>query len=207
MNPAVGLVAAYLLGSIPSAYVAGRVLRGVDLRTVGSGNLGATNVYREVGAGAAVAVLAADAAKGWMATALVPVWFGVSGTAWWPIAFGATSVLGHARPVFLLGRGGGKGVATTGGMFLALAPLALGAATAAFVAAVAATRYVSAGSLAAAVVLPASVAVLMGGTAPAFFASLALAGFVLWTHRSNWQRIRAGTERRVGRPGGREAER
>ena len=201
MNGALAVLTAYAFGSFPSAYLAGRMVLGADLRTRGSGNLGATNVYREVGLVAAVTVLALDALKGWVSAALVPVWFALGG-AWWPVALGAVAVAGHAKPLFLLGKGGGKGVATSAGVFLALAPIGVAIAAAAFAVTVALTRYVSAGSLASAVVLPTAVAVLKGPTSPAFIVCSALAAFVIWAHRGNIRKLARGEERKLGRPGG-----
>lgn len=200
MTTALALVLAYVCGSFPSAYLAGR-LAGIDLRTRGSGNLGANNVYREVGATAAIVVLALDAAKGWAAVVLIPRWIDVGSATWMPLALGAAAIVGHAKPVFLLWRGGGKGVATGAGVFLALAPQALGIAVLMFAIVVAATRYVSVGSLAAAAVLPFAVLALHGASSSLFVASLFIAVFVLWSHRVNIQRLMHGTESKIGRPG------
>jgi acyl phosphate:glycerol-3-phosphate acyltransferase len=196
------LVAAYVLGSFPSAYLAGRLLRGIDLRTVGSGNLGATNVLRELGTAPAVVVLLLDAAKGYLPVALFPSAVGVAADGWWAVSFGVAAIAGHAKPIFLLGRGGGKGVATAAGVFAALAPLALGGALLLFVAVVALTRYVSLGSMLSALSLPPLVALTAGATRPAFAVSAAVAGFILWTHRANIARLRRGEERKLGRAGG-----
>lgn len=202
-NAVSAVVGAYATGSFPSAYVAGRVVLRADLRTRGSGNLGATNVYREVGLVAAITVLAVDAFKGWIAAAMFPVWFSLGTSEWWPVALGAAAVAGHAKPVFLLGRGGGKGVATSGGVFLALAPIGVAIAAGAFAMTVALTRYVSAGSLASAVVLPTAVALIKGPGSPAFIVCGALAAFVVWAHRDNIRKLARGEERRIGRPGSR----
>jgi glycerol-3-phosphate acyltransferase PlsY len=202
MNAALAVLAAYLCGSFPSAYLAGRAVLGVDLRTRGSGNLGATNVYREIGLLAAISVLALDALKGWIPVALMPGWFALPTSGWWPVLLGAVAVIGHAKPAFLLGRGGGKGVATSGGAFLALSPVSVGVAVLAFAVVVAITRYVSAGSLASAVALPTAIGVLLGPRSPAFIICLALAVFVIWSHRENIRKIARGEERRIGRPGG-----
>lgn len=201
MNGALAVLTGYALGSFPSAYLAGRIVLGADLRTRGSGNLGATNVYREVGLIAAIVVLAIDAAKGWVAAALVPGWFALVTTGWWPVALGAVAVAGHAKPLFLLGNGGGKGVATSAGVFVSLTPVAIAIAAGAFALTVAATRYVSAGSLVAAAVLPVGVAAIKGPTSPAFVMSAALAAFVMWAHRSNIRKLARGEERKLGRPG------
>src|SRR5664279_543637 len=109
---------AYLIGSIPAAYLAGKWLRGVDLRNFGSGNLGATNVYRVLGIKAALAVFAFDVAKGVVPVLLFPDpthSFSV------PLIYGAAAFVGHLRPIYLGGKGGGKGVATATGVFVALA--------------------------------------------------------------------------------------
>lgn len=201
MTIAFALVLAYLCGSFPSAYLAGRLVKGFDLRTRGSGNLGATNVYREIGALAAVVVLLLDAAKGWVAVALVPRWLDAGSSAWIPVALGAAAIAGHAKPVFLLWRGGGKGVATGGGVFLALVPPAVAISAAAFAVVVAITRYVSLGSLAAAAAMPTAIYFFRGPESAVFQASLVIAAFVIWSHRVNIGRLMRGEERRIGRPG------
>src|SRR5437870_2096520 len=124
MHPAVAVVLSYLSGSIPAAYLAGK-WSGVDLREHGSGNLGATNVLRVLGAKIGAAVFLVDIAKG-----ALPVWFlpqltGTQGDTrtWIAVGCGVAAILGHIRPVFLGFRKGGKGVATACGVFLALAPL------------------------------------------------------------------------------------
>ena len=114
MHPAVGLLIAYLAGSVPTAYLAGRLLKGIDLRKAGSGNLGATNVYRNLGAPAAIMVLAIDVAKGALPVRFLPGLLhagdaGGDAALWWALAFGVATIIGHVRPVFLLWRGGGKG--------------------------------------------------------------------------------------------------
>jgi glycerol-3-phosphate acyltransferase PlsY len=205
MHPAVALVLAYLSGSVPSAYLAGRLLKGVDLRTVGSGNLGATNVLRNLGTPAAVVVLALDALKGALPVLLLPpritiVTGGDAGRIllWWAGACGAAAVLGHARSVFLLWRGGGKGVATGAGVFAALAPIPTLVAFIGFAAAVGFTRIVSLGSVTAAVVLPLTVLILSGFDSPVLIVSGAVSAFVIWSHRANIARIMSGTEPRIG---------
>ena len=201
MNTVIALAAAYTLGSFPSAYLAGRLVKGVDLRTVGSGNLGATNVYREVGALAAVVVLLLDAAKGWLAVAHAPRWFGVGNDERIVVACGAMAVLGHAKPIFLGWKGGGKGVATGAGIFLSLGPTALAAAVGVFAVVVGLTRYVSAASVAAALALPIPIGIIHGIASPTFAFSIAIALFVVWAHRANLRRLAVGTESRIGKPG------
>lgn len=198
-----GIAIAYLIGSFPTAYVAGRLLKGVDLRTVGSGNLGATNVYRELGLSPALVVLVVDAAKGaipaWVLPGLLTVGFtSASQLQWWGIAFGVTAIAGHAKPIFLLWKGGGKGVATAAGVFLALTPAPAAVALAAFAIVVASTRWMSLASMVGALTLPVAQFAL-GGDTPAARASLVVSAFVIWAHRSNIARLRAGTEPRLGR--------
>lgn len=196
MSPAVPLfiLLAYLLGSLPSSYVAGR-LRGVDLREHGSGNLGATNVYRVLGAGAAVPVVVFDIAKGFVPTSLFPGWDG-SADARLAIAYGLAAIAGHVWPVFLRFRGG-KGVATGAGVLLALAPLTTALGLLIWIGVVSLTRYVSVASIAAATLVPLLAALLDAPGSTVAFCAL-VAGFVWWTHRSNLRRLRDGTEHRFG---------
>jgi glycerol-3-phosphate acyltransferase PlsY len=198
IRPLLGLVAAYVVGSIPWAYIAGRALKGIDLRRHGSGNLGATNVYRLLGLPAAALVLLLDAAKGALPVLAFPALTGADSEGW-ALGFGVAAILGHVRSLFLLWQGGGKGVATAAGVFLALAPLPLAIALAAFAAVLAVTRFMSLGSLSGAAVLPVAVAATRGVREPLFYASLAVASFVFWTHRENIDRLRRGVEPRVGR--------
>lgn len=196
----VALALAYLAGSIPTAYLAGRLLKGVDLRTVGSGNLGATNVYRNLGAVPAVVVLLLDAAKGALPVLLLPqqikgVWFFESqAMLWWGLACGVMAIAGHAKPIFLLWKGGGKGVATAAGVFGALAPVGMGVALLVFLTVAAGSGFVSLASIAAAVSLPIAVALTLSVQSPVFGVSLVVATFVVWAHRANIARLRAGTE-------------
>jgi len=201
VHPAVALLVAYLCGSVPAAYLAGRA-HGVDLRKHGSGNLGATNVVRVLGAKVGALVFAFDVAKGAVPVALLPRWVAVSHPDLWAIAFGLAAILGHVRPIFLLGRGGGKGVATASGVFFALAPVPMLASLATFAAVLYTTGYVSLGSLSGAVVLPVALLVMRGPTAPVFLISSAVAVFVFWTHRANIGRLRRGDEHRFGRHAG-----
>jgi len=203
MHPAVGLAIAYLAGSIPSAYLAGTA-KGVDLRTVGSGNLGATNVFRTLGWKIGLTVYVADLLKGFLPVALLPDALGTTQIGW-AIAYGVAAIAGHVKPIFLLGKGGGKGVATASGVFLALAPVPMLVAMLTFAAVVAASGYVSLGSLISAVVLVIAVAVQgTGGTVLLITVTL-VAAFVFWTHRANITRLRAGTESRFGKRGKRAA--
>jgi glycerol-3-phosphate acyltransferase PlsY len=192
------VLASYLLGSVPSGYLAGR-LRGLDIRTRGSGNLGATNVVRVLGWGLGVAVLLADVAKGVAAAALIPYLTGYAGSDWLRVACGLAAVLGHTFTVFLRFRGG-KGVATTYGVFLTLATLSTLAVFFVFLVVVAATRYVSLGSLVSAVLFPVLIwAVGEGGRNHATLVlACVLAVGVAWTHRGNITRLLQGREPKLG---------
>lgn len=205
MNAALALGIAYVAGSIPSAYIAGRAVKGIDLRTIGSGNLGATNVYRTLGARVAAVVFAVDMLKGALPAALLPARIlpaeslGTDRAIWWALAFGIAAIIGHAKPVFLLWKGGGKGVATAAGIFAALAPVPLVVVVVLFVVVLWRTGYVSAGSLAAATLLPILLAVSHGPRSPLTIVAALVCLFVFWTHRANIQRLREGTEHRFGR--------
>lgn len=197
MHPVTAVVASWVIGSIPWAYLAGRVLKGVDLRTYGSGNLGTTNVLRLLGAPAAIAVYALDAAKGAVPVLLFPGMFHFAPRGGWAIACGLAAILGHVKPVFLLLRGGGKGVATASGVFFALTPVATLAALAGFLTLLGTTRTMSLASLTGAAILPAGVALTHGVRSEVFVVSLGVAGFVYWTHRANIARLRRGEEPRL----------
>ncbi|MDX2183090.1 MAG: glycerol-3-phosphate 1-O-acyltransferase PlsY [Gemmatimonadaceae bacterium] len=193
LAPWVGLVLAYLSGSIPFAYLAGR-LKGIDLRTVGSGNLGATNVLRTLGWAWAAPVFLLDALKGFGPAFLLPYFVETQVADRWAIAYGAMAIAGHAKPIFLLWRGGGKGVATGAGVFLGLAPLAVLITTSIFAVTVWLTGYVSLGSLLAAAALPVAVIGTQGMGSIFVVPSFVIAAFVWWTHRANIGRLRRGEE-------------
>ena len=198
MDPAVGLALAYVLGSIPAAYVAGKLARGIDLREHGSGNLGATNAYRVLGAKIASAVMAFDAAKGAVPVLFFPEWTDTSRPGLWAIAYGIAAIFGHVRPIFLLWKGGGKGVATATGVFLGLAWLPTLLAFAIWLGVLLKSGYVSLASLCAAVVLPIALAFTEGVRSPLFAVAVAVGVFVFWSHRANIARLRAGEEHRFG---------
>jgi glycerol-3-phosphate acyltransferase PlsY len=193
VHPALGLVGAYLLGSIPAAYIAGRAA-GVDLRKHGSGNLGATNAWRVLGWKVGLLVYAFDTAKGALPVLLLPQWLPTGRPDLWAIAYGIAAIAGHVWPVFLGGKGGGKGVATAGGVFLALAWVELLATFAVFAAVLAVSGFVSLGSLTAAAALPLILLVTRGADAPLFMLGVGIAAFVFWTHRANIGRLRRGEE-------------
>lgn len=198
MHPLLGVLIAYAAGSIPFAYLAGKA-KGIDLREHGSGNLGATNAMRVLGKRIGVLVYIGDTLKGMLPVLLLPRYIDSSRPELWAIAFGAAAIIGHVRPVFLMGQRGGKGVATAGGVFFGLAPLATTIAFAAFAVGVAVSRRVSVGSIIAAVVLPVSIIAMRGPTDPLALLSVAVSVFVIWLHRGNIARLRAGTEPRIDR--------
>ena len=191
------LVASYLLGAVPTSYLAGRLVAGIDLREQGSRNLGATNLYRVLGWRYAIPVGLLDAAKG-----LVPVLVfapRVSSSELFALVCGLTAVLGHVYSVFV-GFKGGKGVATAAGVMLGLAPAALGVAVAVWVALVYLTGYVSVGSIAAAAIFPLAVHLIDPPSQPAvFWLDVAVAAAIIWLHRGNIRRLLNGTENRFGR--------
>ena len=199
MPPLLGLAISYVAGSIPTAYLAGRLLRGIDLREHGSGNLGATNVYRVLGAPAAVVVFLVDALKGALPVLLLPRLTDSTHLEYWAYAYGIAAIVGHVRPIFLLWKGGGKGVATSSGVFFALAPHAMLAAFLTFVLVLGATGYVSLGSLTGALVLAVALLVTHGLRSPLFYVGAGVAAFVFWSHRANIGRLRRGEEHRFGR--------
>jgi glycerol-3-phosphate acyltransferase PlsY len=198
MTPILLLLLAYVIGSTPTSYWVGRFLFGVDLRTVGSGNLGATNTFRALGWKAAVPVALVDVLKGWF-----PVWFFPQHdytSAWiWTLGYAGAAILGHVFSFWVRFRGG-KGIATSAGALLGLAPWGVLVALLAWIGVTFSTRIVSLGSLAAAVTLPLSLFFLphKGGDALVLF-TFGLAAFVFWAHRSNIRRLLKGEENRFGR--------
>lgn len=201
MPPVLAFAIAYVCGSIPSAYIAGR-MRGVDLRKHGSGNLGATNAIRVLGTKIGLVVFALDVAKGALPVLLLPRYADGSMPAIWvAITCGAAAILGHARPMFLLFGRGGKGVATAAGVFLALAPVQTALTLIVFAVVLLTSGYVSLGSLIGATLLPVLIAVTLGVRSPVFTISVLVALFVYWTHRANVRRLRRGEEHRFGKPG------
>ena len=201
MEPIVAVALSYLSGSIPFAAIAGK-LRGVDLRKHGSGNLGATNVFRVLGWKIGVLVFLADALKGGLPVYYLPPRIASPrDPIVWAIACGIAAIAGHVRPIFLKLRRGGKGVATAAGVFFALAPMPMAVTFAIFVVVVFATGYVSLGSMLSAIVLPTILLVTVGPRSPLFVVSTIIALFVFWTHRSNIGRLRRGEEHRFGKRG------
>jgi acyl phosphate:glycerol-3-phosphate acyltransferase len=190
---ALWLAAAYLLGATPTAYLAGRLARGIDLREHGSRNLGATNVYRVLGWRWAIPVALVDVAKGAVPVALFARWAGMD--PWGAVALGIAAVLGHVFSPYM-GFRGGKGVATALGMFLALAPLAVAIALPVWGGILWLTGYVSLSSVIAAASFPVWVRLSQPAALPAFWASVGLAALIVFAHRANLRRLLAGTENR-----------
>ena len=190
MIPLAVLAIAYLLGAIPFGYLLVRWKTGADVRSKGSGNIGATNVMRTTGRAAGVATLLLDIAKGYFAVSIAGRLTGQD--LFWMSAAALAVMAGHAYPVFL-GFKGGKAVASFIGAFLCLTPWALAAEVIVFVVVVAWTRHISMGSIVGAATLPLAVWLIMKLAIPAMAAAIAGA-FVIYRHSSNIQRLRAGTE-------------
>jgi glycerol-3-phosphate acyltransferase PlsY len=193
------LLASYLLGAIPTSYLFGRAFKGIDLRQHGSKNLGATNVYRIMGWRYAIPVGIVDVAKG-----AVPVLIlgpAVSAMPWFPLLCGVVSVVGHIFSVFV-GFKGGKGVATSAGVVLGLAPMAVGICLGVWALVVWSSGYVSLASVIATAVFPPLVWVLYPARRDSIGLYLLLAAVIIWMHRANLKRLIAGTENRFGRRSG-----
>lgn len=195
MSLSLALASAYVLGAIPMSWLVARVA-GVDLRTVGSGNLGATNLYRTLGWRYAIPAALFDVAKGAVPTAVFPARVGPE--PWLPLAIGGAAVVGHVFSVFMRFRGG-KGVATAAGVVLALAPLPLLGSCAVWVAVLKATGYVSLASMLGAVAFPIGAALIGNTNSYVVPVGVAMAAFIVFTHRANIRRLLAGTEHRFGR--------
>ena len=197
LEAALALLASYLLGAIPTSHLVSRLFAKIDLREHGSGNLGATNLYRVLGWRYAIPVALCDIAKG-----AIPVLVfapRVADSQLFALACGVAAILGHVLSVFV-GFKGGKGVATAAGVMLGLTPLALAVAAAVWAVLVLLTGYVSLGSIAAAAVLPVAVYLLeRPSTAELLWIDVAVAAGVIFLHRRNIQRLIKGTENRFGR--------
>ena len=211
MRPAAVIVIGYLIGSIPFGYLIVRATQGADVRETGSGGTGATNVSRRAGNAAGVVTLFLDASKGAAAVAIAKVVLGlpvfalgshlglpVENASWWVTAAAIAVIVGHIFPVWLRFRGG-KGVATAVGVFLMLAPVAVGFAGVIFVVVVWRTRYVSLGSIVAAMMIPGVTLIqnLLRPTvefAPLLIAEIAAAVLIIFAHRANLGRLIDGTE-------------
>lgn len=189
--PALALAAAYLIGAIPFGYLLVKLKTGADVRTAGSGNIGATNVLRTSGRAAGVATLLLDIAKGFFAVWLAARLTG--GSALWTSAAALAVMAGHSYPVFLRFRGG-KAVASFVGAFLYLTPAAIAAVAVLFIAVVAYTRYISLGSIIGAGTFPLAVWLILHPPWPVFAASLIASVFIVYRHRENMRRLHLGSE-------------
>ena len=201
MGLLLGLLASYLIGSIPTGYVIGKIVKRVDIRNEGSGNVGATNVFRVIGKGWGIGVLMFDILKGVVATSVVPLFLSAAFLSSFTNALlmGLAAIAGHTWTLWL-GFRGGKGVATSLGVFLAIAPKASLGALLVWVALFAWKRYVSLGSLGAAATFPVWVVAFYSDEeylGILFLISLGLGLFTFYTHRENLRRLREGTEKRL----------
>lgn len=192
----VAAVASYLLGSIPTSLWVVRAVKGIDLRTVGSGNLGATNLYRVLGFRFAVPVGIIDALKGAIPVAFFGPWAGLGLTG--SMLLGVVAVFGHAFPIFANFKGG-KGVATGSGIVLGLAPWAFLVTLLVWIVSVRLSGYVSLGSVLAAASLPPAVWFLHPDRRELVWWFAALSAAIIWFHRANIRRLMQGTENRFGR--------
>ncbi len=202
MDPLTALLVAlgaFLLGSIPTGYLVARA-KGVDIRQHGSGNIGATNVFRTLGKPLGVLVFFLDALKGFAAVWLALRYGGAS--AWPAILAAVAAIAGHNYTPWL-GFKGGKGIATSAGVLIALMPWAVLAIALVWFAVFFATRYVSLASICAAAALPVAVGALWyfgcGGNGPLLGFAVLIAALAIWRHRSNIERLIAGTEHRFDR--------
>lgn len=191
MNTLWILPAAYLLGAIPFGYLLVKWKTGLDVRAAGSGNIGATNVMRTTGRVAGITTLLLDIAKGFAAVWLADCLGG--GNAAWTSAAALAAILGHAYPVFLRFKGG-KAVATFVGSFLYLTPLAVAAVIVVFLVTVAWTRHISLGSIVGAATFPLAVWLIVHPPIYVVIASVLGGALIIWRHRANIERLRAGNE-------------
>jgi glycerol-3-phosphate acyltransferase PlsY len=191
MTGLLAVVIAYLLGAIPFGYLVVKLSTGKDVRDAGSGNIGATNVLRTTGRVQGLVTLALDIAKGFAA-----VWIAgmlTDDSAMWTSAAALAVMTGHSYPVFLRFQGG-KAVATFAGAFAYLVPAALFATAVVFVVVVAGTRFISAASVIGAAAFPLGVWLILHPPVEVLAASIIAGGFIVYRHKSNLERIHAGTE-------------
>lgn len=199
------IVVAYLLGSIPTGFLVAKA-RGVDIRSVGSGNIGATNVFRMLGKPAGILVMCVDVLKGSVAVALamrvIGPWFsGVQGNQaneWYGVCAGVAAILGHNFTCWLSFKGG-KGIATSAGILIALVPWSLLIILAVWVVTLAVTRWVSLASILASATLPFA-AWITGESFTMILITGGLAVLAIYKHRTNIKRLLNGTESRIGTP-------
>jgi len=189
----------YLLGAIPNGFLIAKV-RGIDIRKVGSGNIGATNVYRSISKSMGILTFALDALKG----AIPALWFPWQAAhcaqsplpLWLPLLFGGLAIAGHTWPVYLKFKGG-KGVATSAGALIGIAPAAIGIGVLCWLIALVTSRYMSVASIVAALAVPATSWWLYRADGLALPITLtALGVLIIWRHKGNIQRLTNGTENR-----------
>lgn len=207
----IGMIIAYLCGSIPTAVWWGKAFHGMDVREHGSRNAGATNTFRVLGAKAGVPVLLIDVLKGFLPVRLIPYFSGLEEDSapwvWLRIALVLATVIGHLYPVFA-GFKGGKGVATSLGGILAIHPGAAGICVLVFAAVFGVSKYVSLGSLCAALAFPLAIVFVFGEKNPVKVGfAMVLCGLVFFTHRQNIARLLKGEENRMRLIGGPQAPR
>lgn len=199
MDVIVLVILSYLIGGVPFGLLIGKS-RGIDIRSAGSGNIGATNVMRVVGKSWGILTLVLDALKG-LGAVLLAQFAGAEAPEWLGLACGCAAILGHSYPVYLKFKGG-KGVATSAGVLIGVAPAAFGVGIGVFAVLFALFRYVSLGSIAAAIAVPvASFLFARSHDEPNYFTTyvlVVLGVVVIWRHRENIRRLLAGTENRVG---------
>jgi len=195
MNIALFAIIAYLLGAVPFGLLVAKS-KGVDIRKQGSGNIGATNVLRVIGKGWGVFTLVLDALKGFIPAYVFPSLGNLDDK--WGVLFGLAAIIGHTFPVYLKFKGG-KGVATSAGMLLGVAPAAVGIGFVCWVATMVLSRYVSLASIVAAIAVAAAVWVRGDKAMVVNVALTLLAGLVVWLHRANIKRLLNGTENRFGK--------
>ena len=196
MEPVLAIAACYLLGSIPFGVIVGKLAKGIDIRDYGSGNIGASNVLRTLGPALGILVLALDTAKG---VGAVEISRGFGLGPWWVVACALTAVLGHTFSVFLKFTGG-KGVATSLGIVIALDPVIAAIALGTWAILVALTRYISLASIIASLSVPVQMfAWTARDVPPAYKVLAAVAALtILAKHKSNIKRLLAGTETKIG---------
>lgn len=196
LNVILFIIAAYLIGSIPTGLVFGKLLKGIDIRDYGSGNIGATNVFRVIGKIPGIIVLIIDILKGFAPILMIPHLVNVPvSKGLFSVLIGAAAISGHNWTVFSRFKGG-KGVATGAGVFLALNPIAVGITLALFFVLVALTKYISLGSVCSAVILPVLLMLFKSPLEYILF-GLIMSLIVIWRHKENIKRLIKGTENKI----------
>ncbi|MCK5106385.1 MAG: glycerol-3-phosphate 1-O-acyltransferase PlsY [Elusimicrobiales bacterium] len=186
------MIISYVFGGVPTGYVLGKYLKGIDIRDYGSGNPGTANVYRTMGKWAGITTFIIDFLKGFLPTMLAMGFYLRAGHWWIPVVAGAVAIVGHIWTPFLNFKGG-KGVATSAGVFMAIMPLPVLGALTVFTIVVAITKHISLGSMAASIVLP-ILSFALKSYAPLSFMALIVCALIFYTHIPNIRRIISGQE-------------